>query len=214
MDVLVFTPVLRLEAETVMGLMALEWEGPLSLLLQRDNPEPTPDPSLKGGERWRNHLHQYQRGRDAFLRGPYDAMLVIESDMIPPADTLKRLAALDCDLAYGCYVLRGGEVVNVLNRYYPWPEQARNIGESLTVHSGLWEAAKRQGIIDCSGSGLGCVLIRRRVLEETPFEAARDECFFDLNWTQEVYSKRYLMRADCQLWCGHIDTNGRVLWPS
>jgi hypothetical protein len=141
-------------------------------------------------------------------------MLVIESDIIPPADTLRRLAACEADIAYGCYLFRGGEVVNVLDRYYAWPKQARNMGESLMVRSGLWEAAKKKGIIDCSGSGFGCVLIRRRVLEETPFEAPKDPGFFDWDWTQTVYSKRYLMRADCQLWCGHKDTDGRVLWPS
>lgn len=204
MDVLVFTPVYRLETETVAAIFSLEWDGPVSLLLQRDNPS---------GDPYADHLHQYRRGQEAFLAGPYEALLVIESDIIPPADTLTRLAALECDLAYGCYQFRGGDVCNVLRRYYPWPEMSLNIGESLQVTPGLWQAARRLGVIDCSGAGLGCLLIRRYVLEETPFEPARNGGFFDWEWTQTVYRKGCRMRAEMNVLCGHKDVDGRVLWP-
>lgn len=217
---MIFTPVYRLEALTVQSLMALEWDGltkersALTILLQRDNP--TGNPYL-------DHLHQYQRGREVFLNGPYEAMLVIENDIIPPVDTLWRLDELGCDVAYGVYVFRPRRktaeksiprqlVVNVLERYGGWPNQARNIGESLTVR-GLWESARRLGVVDCSGSGLGCVLIRRRVLEEVPFELPKDPGFMDWEWTQRVYERGYRMRADCNLICGHVDVDGEVLWP-
>lgn len=214
MDVMVFTPVYRLEPQTVQALMALEpGDGAVTLVLQRDNPRRSDDARRDG---WDNHLHQYQRGRELFLASRCDAMLVIESDIIPPADTLTRLAALPADVVYGCYVFRQGtgDVVNILERYYPWPQQARNMGESLTVR-GLWGAAMRQGVIDCSGSGLGCVLIRRAVLEAAPFEPKRDGGgFFDWQWTQEIYTQGWRMMADCNLHCGHVDEDGRVLWPS
>ena len=146
-DVLVFTPVLRLETETVRSIFALEWGGAISFLLQRDNPTKNP---------YRDHLHQYQRGRETFLAGPYDTMLIVESDIIIPKDGLKRLAELDTDVAYGCYMYRDGQVVNLLERYYPYPAQAANPGESLTSRH-MWNAAQKKGIIDVSGSGLGCV---------------------------------------------------------
>ena len=99
-DLLVFCPVLRLEPETVTGMFALEWDGPISILLQRDNP--TGNPYL-------DHLHQYQRGREAFLNGRYEGMLVVESDVIVPGDTLRRLVGLvqdGADVAYGVYLFR------------------------------------------------------------------------------------------------------------
>lgn len=209
-DVLVFTPVLRLEPETVAGIFALEWDGPLSILFQRDNPVVGDDPRAAG---YQNHLHQYQRGRELFLSGGYDALLVIESDIIPPPDTLKRLAALPADIAYGAYLFRGGRVVNILERYYGWPRQCRNMGESLTGR-GLWNAAVEQGVIDCSGSGLGCVLIHRHVVEAVPFDPAVEGGFFDWQWTQAVYSAGYRMMADTAVQCGHKDTSGEVLWLS
>lgn len=210
LDVMVFTPVLRLEPETIRGIFAMRWDGPLTIVIQRDNPTVDGDARTAG---FANHLHQYNRGRELFLAGRYDAMLVIESDIIPPADTLLRLAALPADIAYGTYMFRGGNVVNILERYYPWPRQARNMGESLHVR-GLYGAAVEQGVIDCSGSGLGCVLIHRRVVEAVPFVAPRDGGFFDWQWTQDVYSAGFRMMADMAVQCGHVDTDGRVLWPS
>ena len=209
-DVLTFTPVYRLEAETVTALFALEWNGALSFLLQRD-----PDGRPSGVQ---NHYRQYVRGRETFLRGPYDALLVVESDIIVPPDALKRLAALDCDVAYGVYVFRSklSQVVNVFERY---PESAgrpaRNAGESLTVR-GLWPEAQAQGVVPCSGGGLGIILIRRHVLEAVPFELPADlggKTFCDTPWTQAVYSAGYTMRADTRVICGHKDTDGEIFWP-
>lgn len=209
-DILAFTPVYRLEPETVQALFALEWGGPLSFLLQRDNP---------GGSGIENHWHQYARGRETFLRGPHDALLVVESDIIVPPDALARLAALDCDVAYGVYVFRSkvSPVVNVFERYADrGGRPARNAGESLTVR-GLWAEAQRQGVVECSGGGLGIILIKRHVLEAVPFELPPDlggKTFCDTPWTQAVYQKGYTMRADTGVRCGHKDTDGEMLWPA
>ncbi len=221
-DVMVFTPVYRLEAETVQAIFALEWEGALTIVLQRDNPTRLPVGMKPAGD-WDdpteletgviNHIHQYQRGRETFLASACEALLVIESDVIPPTDTLKRLAALECDVAYGCYMLRSCRpVINIFERYKPWPERTRNIGESLSVR-GLWAAALARGIIECSGAGLGCVLIRREVLERVPFERVSSPRFFDLEWTQAVYEQNYRMMADTRVLCGHKRPDGEVIWP-
>lgn len=211
-SVMVFSPVYRLQPETVASVMALEWEEALTLCLQRDNPHVGTGKAVG----IQNHLHQYQRGRELFLKGGFDAMLIIEDDIIAPSDTLKRLAALQCDLAYGVYMLRHGvKVVNVFQRYKPWPEVTRNIGESISLGH-LWKRALQAGIIECSGAGFGCVLIQREVLEAHPFEASPEGNFFDYFWTEQVYRKGYLMKADVRLHCGHIDGDGEkreVLWP-
>lgn len=213
-DVMVFTPVYRLEPETVESIFLLEWDGPLTLLLQRDNPidlEKSEDARQDGV--W-NHLHQYQRGRELFLAGPYEAMLVIESDIIPPRDTLKRLAALEADVAYGVYLYRASPVVNVYERYKT--PDARNVGESLTVR-GLWEEAKRMGVVECSGAGFGCILIRRRVLEEVPFRVenpGQRGAHCDTYWTQDVFRGGYSMKADTRVICGHKTPEGLIVWPT
>ena len=210
LDVLIFTPVYRLEPETVRALMGLEWSGPLSLLLQRDNPRTMGDGRNDGIA---NHWHQYHRGREAFLRGPYEAMLVIESDIVPPGDTIARLVALEADVAYGAYLFRSNRspVVNVFHRY---PKPARNQGSSLSVEQGgLWDQAYEAGVVDCSGAGLGVVLIQRHVIEAIPFRVEPRSGFCDTPWTRDVFRAGYTMRADCRLLCGHVHEDGRIEWP-
>lgn len=217
MDILVFTPVLRLEPETVESVFSLEWEGPITHLFQRDNPQPEQRDKLKRAVR--NHLHQFERGREVFLAGRYEAMLIIESDIIPPKDALTRLAALDCDIAYGVYVFRNSRygdegVVNVFERYKPWPEMTRNEGESLTVRK-LWDWARKQGVVECSGAGFGCVLIKRHVMEAIPFrtEWPLNGAHCDTFWTRDAYQAGYKMLADTAVICGHKDENGSIQWP-
>lgn len=215
MDVLVFTPVLRLEPETVEAIFALRWEGAISYLFQRDNP--FCDRTRSAGVL--NHLHQYQRGREVFLKGSYDAMLVVESDIIPPPEALERLAALDADVAYGAYVFRRTPVVNVFERYAPAADgtPARNVGESLQVNPRKLRAALRAGVVECSGAGLGCVLIKRRVLEAIEFRtlspAMNPQVHCDSWFTEDVYRAGYRMMADLHVVCGHKDEDGTILWP-
>lgn len=209
-DVLVFTPVYRLEPETVDAIFALEWDGPISFLFQRDNPHPG-----TGRETGvRNHLHQYRRGREAFLQGRYDAMLTIESDIIPPPDTLKRLAALDADVAYGAYVFRNSPVLNLFHVYaMPPAQRARNVGKSLSITGG-WPP--KQDVIDVSGAGLGCTLIKRHVLEAIDFRTLQTlspGAHCDSWFTADVWKRGYTMKADTRVVCGHKREDGEVLWP-
>lgn len=213
-DVLVFVPVYRLEPETVQAVFALEWGGPLSWLFQRDNPLTEADYDDERVRGVLNHVHQYKRGRETFLQGRYDAMLVIESDIIPPPDTLTRLAALDADVAYGAYMFRRSRQINL---YHHYGEGARNPGEPLTVMPGGWEQAKRQGVVRVSGAGLGCVLIKRHVLEKLDFRtlspdmSPRVHC--DSWFTTDVYAAGFQQWADVRAACGHKDTDGTILWP-
>ncbi len=210
-DVLVFTPILRLEPETKQAIFSLEWEeGPLSFLLQRDNPMPDQRDRLKVSVM--NHLHQFKRGREIFLAGSYDAMLVIESDIIPPVDTLQKLAALNADCAYGVYRFRASNVINIYEKY---PQPARNVGESLSAHPRKLKVAVKQGVTPCSGAGFGCILIKRKVIEDVPFyvEWPKDGAHCDTPWNRDVYQKGYSQMADMSVICGHKTPKGEVLWP-
>jgi hypothetical protein len=203
-DVLVFVPVYRLEPETVAAVLTLEWDGPISWLFQRDNPS---------GDGYADHLHQYQRGRQAFLAGYYDAMLIVESDIIPPPYALKRLAALaeqDVDLAYGVYKFRRSNVINISERYRePSP---RNTGESLSMKPNLLKRAYELGAYPCSGSGLGIVLIKRHVLEAVDFRR-QGQAHCDTDFTDDVLRGGYAQWADMTVLCGHKDANGKTVWP-
>lgn len=204
-SVQVFTPVYRLEPETVAAVLALEWAGPIAWVFQRDNP---------GREARENILHQYQQGRRRFLDGDADALLVIESDIIPPPDALRKLAALEADVAYGVYTFRRNNIINIFERYPDKNGRApRNEGESLSLHPEKLRAARRAGVIECSGAGLGCALIRRHVLERFDFrleETAHCDTFFN----RDVLRAGMVQKADMSVVCGHKDEYGTVLWPA
>lgn len=213
-DVLVFVPVYRLEPETVAAVLELKWDGAISTLFQRDNPHPPQRDELK--RKVFNHFHQYQRGREIFLHGKYDAMLIIESDIIPPADALQRLAAVGTDVAYGVYRFRGTDIINIFERYRERNGiPPRNVGESLSVRHKIYKQAVRQGVYPCSGAGFGCVLIKRQVLEQVQFrvEYPKNGAYCDTWWTEDVYRAGFTMAADMGVICGHKDVNGEVLWP-
>jgi hypothetical protein len=199
----VFTPIYRLEPETVAAVLALEWSGPIVWLFQRDNPV---------GEGRMNILHQYQAARERFLAGDDDALLVIESDIIPPPDALRRLAALaekGADVAYGVYRFRTTEIINVFERY---PGEPRNEGESLSIHPAKLAAARRRGVTACSGGGLGCALIQRRVLERIEFRI-ESTAYCDTYFNRDVMQAGFRQVADMRVICGHKNEQGQVLWP-
>jgi len=196
----VFTPAYRLEPETTAAVLALSWPGPLTWVVQFDNP--TTDGRL-------NILHQYQVGRQRFLAGDDDALLVIESDIIPPPAALVKLAALDCDVAYGVYRFRVSDVINIFERY---PGRPRNEGESLSLYPGKLRRALSAGRTACSGGGLGCALIKRRVLEMIDFRLeATAHC--DTYFNRDVLRAGFRQMADMSVVCGHKHVDGTILWP-
>lgn len=200
MRVQVFTPVYRLEPETVQAILALRWDGPLTWVLQRDNPHS--DGRL-------NILHQYQIGRERFLAGDDDAMLIVESDIIPPPDALEKLAALRADVAYGVYRFRASDVINIFERY---PGEPRNEGESLSLHPRKLERALSARRTACSGGGLGCVLIRRHVLKEIDFRLG-ETAHCDTYFNRDVLRAGYSQVAEMSVVCGHKREDGVILWP-
>lgn len=195
-----FTPVFRLEAETVQAIFSLKWASPLTWVFGRDNPS-------KEGRL--NILHQYQKARSLFLAGEAEALLIVESDIIPPPEALLKLAALQADVAYGVYRFRTTEVINVFERY---PGQPANEGESLSLHPAKLRQAVQAGRVLCSGGGLGCILIRREVLEKIPFrQEETGHC--DTYFNRDVLRAGFSQVADMSVICGHKDEAGEVLWP-
>lgn len=199
--VMIFTPFgPRLEPETVKAIEAIEWPGQLRIVFQNENPYTD----------WReNILYQYQLGRKRFMAGEDDAMLVIESDIIPPPDTLIKLAAIDADVAYGVYQFRNSPVINIFEKY---PGTPRNEGESLSIHPDKLRAAIRRRITPMTGGGLGCALIHRHVLARFDFwHGETGAC--DTYFNRDVMRAGMRQMADMTVICGHKHENGTVIWP-
>lgn len=218
-DVMVFTPVYRLEERTVDAVLGLQWDKAISWVFQTDNPnEIDGDIEREGAARWRgvlNHLHQYQRGREVFLASRSDAMLIVESDMLPPRDALKTMVEVmerGMDIVYGVYRFRQSDVINV---HELLPDGQRVIGQNLSVRPHLLKRAVKLGVYPCSGIGFGCTLIRREVLEAVPLRIdAMNSSHCDTYFAKDALEKGFRQAADFRVICGHIDYDGSVKWPS
>lgn len=214
-NVMVFVPAFRLEPETVAAVMGLRWGGSLTVVVQWDNPFSFGDVRKNKQVGILNTLNQYKRGRELFLSGPYDAMLVVESDIIPPVDALEKMSRVNADCVYGVYRFRRSDVINIFERY---PDKngkpPRNVGESLSAKPYLLRRAIQQGVYPCSGAGLGCILIRRAVLERIEFRHADDfAAHCDTYFNRDVLAAGFSQVAEMSVICGHKDEDGIVFWP-
>lgn len=193
----------RLWGRTVQTLFRQEWSGALEyLFLANDNPH---------AAAYANIAHNYNKARTRALQGGFDALLTVECDMVLPHDALTRLAACQADLAYGLYVWRHGR-----RKWsaYPVLEERHgvSISDDMDGARAVWGT-----VIPVAGVGLGCTLIRRRVLEALPFRVPADggaSC----DWALALDAQRhgFTQRADLGCVCGHqtMQPYPMVLWPA
>lgn len=201
--ILVFTPTYGglLRDETVESIQALAFEGELEWVVREENQYP--------GRDVRNCLGQFAQGREMALAGGFDGLLLVEHDMIIPADGLQKLWDSPADVVYGCYVFRHGmRVVNLFQH-----TGTANIGQSLTLYPNELKAAAGRGWVEVSGAGFGCTLIRRNVLDRVAFRSV-DGAAPDLPFAADCVGQniRQIGRTDVR--CGHFDSeSGLTLWP-
>ena len=207
MKILLFCPLNpnppRLWRRTAESILKIQWPDPIDYWLTA-NDNPFDKPYLI--------THQYNKARDMVLTGGYDALLCVESDMIVPLSTLARLAACDSDVAYGLYVFR-----HTRHNWSAYTEMERTWGRSLSENQA--EARKQWGsVIDVSGVGMGCTLIRRNALELVKFrldDDRPDKTSCDWSFALDVASEGLLQRCDLGVVCGHISYKPypMILWP-
>lgn len=193
--VLLFTPCNRLEPETLASIFALTYTGPLDRMFTHDNPD-----QVRVND---NIIYNYRKAQRVMLAERYDALMIIENDLIVPPDTIDRLLAVDADIAYGVYGLRRG-----------WP--SLNVRHPVTLqsysdHRSEWASLYGQ-IVDVSGIGFGCTLIQRHVLEALPLHSDNGGDA-DTQLAHDATAYGFTQRADTTLLCGHKRPDSVVLWP-
>lgn len=141
--------------------------------------------------------------------GNYDKVWMVEDDTIPPEDALSKLLQTDAPVASGVYVLR----------YPPYrPSIYKNKNEIFT-----WEELKSLWgrPVEVAGNGTGCILIDRKVFDSYSIDMAGYE---DIKKGYHSYQIDALFNDFCNdnhikhiarldVLCGHVKSDGDVLWP-
>jgi hypothetical protein len=195
MRVLLFTPCERLEPETLAAIFALHYDGPLDRMFTHDNPDRV--------QIYENIIYNYRKAQRIFLAEQYDALLIVENDIIPPPDALEKLLAVEADIAYGVYALRRG--IPQLNVRHPQTHKA------WSQHKAEWREKFGQ-VIDIAGIGFGCTLIHRNVLETLELRATNGGDG-DTQLANDARAYGFTQKADTTVLCGHKRPDGVILWP-
>lgn len=202
MRILIYCPVYRLEPETLHAILTLErGDHGVQILFDYENPP--------GDERL-TILYKYSRMRATVLARDFDAVLIIESDIIPPKDALTKLVDCGSDLATGLYMFRRSKpyVCNAA-RYiqgHDWADQSYSIFPDDLLK--VWGKKIR-----VSGLGIGCILIKRHVLEAVSFVDC-GQCHCDWGFSRDVLRCGYKTICDMSIICGHKRPDGMIIWPT
>ena len=166
--------------------------------------------------------------RGLFLDGDADFFLLLGGDNPPPRDTIRRLLALDADVACGLAYQRPHRgiagMTYPLAYEYSWTldELPKDLPEHVMEEfRKAWRASmfylpiylnpdwKQRGVITKFTAGTGCTLIKREVLENVgfylPCSGYHSE---DINFFAAAYYYGYLTKLDLDFHVPHHDENG------
>jgi len=119
----------------------------------------------------------YNTLRVKFLEGDYSHLMVIEQDIIAPNDTIERLLQHDKDVCSGLYYLADTPCVMVggLRDVPPGKEREFRFEKKVYFYDFIDEKIlKTKKLVQVFCCGLGCVLIKREVLEKVEFRIKKN----------------------------------------
>lgn len=148
-----------------------------------------------------------------FLSGDYTHLFWIDSDTIPPHDALKKLLAMDTDVA---------SAITPIIEY----DDARKESDSNGFYK-KWNCvgtdntfvSPNTGVVPIHGAGGSCILVRRAVYEKMAkpwyrFRYTDDngkECFAgeDISFVAHAIGLGFKAFADTSVLCGH---EKKIIW--
>ena len=159
------------------------------------------------------HLHRirdmvtrdHNRIRQKVLDDGYDYLLILDSDVIPPKDTIEKLMEHDKDVVsamfFGPHDI-GGEV-KVMP--FAWVF-SKEIGDwdhtGYLLDSEIWE---EPNLLKIAFAGMGCILIKRKVLEKIEFHYSLEMDAWDDRWLGvDVWANGFEFYLDNSVKCKHL----------
>ena len=139
----------------------------------------------------RNILRKY------CLDNNYDYLLSLEQDVVPPKDAIERLLKHDKDITGGLYFYLGDDKKTLLPML--WVHYQGEYAKRLMIHE-----VPENELIEAITCGLGCVLIKREVLEKIEFRHVKNEEPWDDLWfCEDAREKGFKVYVDTGVRCKH-----------
>ncbi|MBS3150483.1 hypothetical protein J4425_01600, partial [Candidatus Woesearchaeota archaeon] len=138
----------------------------------------------------RNKLKEY------FLKNDYDYLLSLEQDVVPPKDVIERLMKHGKDICSGLYFKeKDNELIPIM--YVPYKNEFAKLLK--------FEEIPENELIEVITSGLGCVLIKRKVLENVEFRYEKNKEPWDDVWfCEDARQKGFKVYVDTSVRCKHF----------
>jgi glycosyltransferase involved in cell wall biosynthesis len=154
------------------------------------------------------------------IKGDYDYLLTIDSDVILPKDAIERLLKHDKDIVSGVYY-KISEQCGFRQEYPLLMTACDEKGNPITTDEPNCQVRyftnneiKDKGLIKADAIGLGCALISKEVIERFRFkhESSKDPTD-DMFFSIEMKRLGYQIYADTGLICRHlIDGKKEIVW--
>jgi len=163
-----------------------------------------PPKEFKGFARFRHceeHCRKMVRGR--FLSDDYTHLFFVDSDVICPSDSLKKLLARDKDIVCGRFWYRDAPKGRTL---WFWKKQPMKISH----RTGVWmldfipNEMIKDSLMEIDASGFGAILIKRKPLQKIKFRKSQNDHYgVDIHFCFDVKRIGYKIYGDPKVVCDH-----------
>ena len=152
----------------------------------------------------------------------YDYFLILEQDVIPPKDIIKKLLSHNKKIVSAVYNMRmdDGKDMPVLWKFLDENEISEMTKKNLSLKSELENVKQKNAnfcrrfeegelpkdkLIRIAACGLGAVIIHKDVLERVAFKSEMGkEAYDDMLFSRDALSKGFEIFADTGIVCGHL----------
>jgi len=145
--------------------------------------------------------------RDKMLDGGYDYLLILDQDVVPPKDVIEQLMRHDKDVVSALYFGHhdiGGEVRVMPFAWVFSKEEGDWNNTGYFLDSEIWEPQ----LLRIAFAGMGCILIKRSVLEKIKFHYSHDMDAWDDRWLGvDVWANGFEFYLDNTVKCQHLYKN-------
>ncbi len=142
--------------------------------------------------------------RERVLNGNYDYFLSLEQDLVPPQNVIEKLLAWNVNVVSAVYLNRkkaenGFRIEIMAGKYFNAEEKAKGVFRDVGFNDIL-----PSRLMEVDYTGVGCMLISRKMLEKISFRVNTNTPHFDdMLFCMDAQHAGHKIFLDSHTWCKH-----------